>query len=90
MDEEERDCVGVLGGLVEVVDVYFLKAIGFQGLVVIRELVEFGFLCTPVETSLPVFGQAFDIGERRSIDPAGIIELEQVLLARWMKVLRER
>ena len=56
MHEEQRNGISGIGGLMEVVDIYFLETIGFQGCVAIRKFVEFGFLCSPVETGLPVFG----------------------------------
>lgn len=57
------------------VNVKLREAVRCDGCVKVRELVEFGFLCSPVESSFPVLGQAFDLAQWCSICPLGTFEL---------------
>lgn len=67
--EEQGHGVGGVGGLVDVVNVEFFEVVDFDSAVVLRELVQFGFLGAPVEPILPVPGEPFDVSERRAVVP---------------------
>ena len=75
VDEQERDGIWRLGLLVHVVDVKVMKAISFNAFTKIGEFVELGLLSPPVESVLPVLGQALDVCEWRTVVPSSFIEL---------------
>lgn len=56
VDEKERDGIGRRRFLMYVVDVEVVETVGFDGTVEVGELVELGFLGSPVKAVVPVFG----------------------------------
>lgn len=75
MDEEERNSILLVGGaLVQKVYVQGLETGNLDHRVVVGQLVDLGFLFTPVKTVLPVRREPLDVRQRGAIIPAGAVE----------------
>lgn len=88
VDEEEGDCVGGGGGLVQEVNVERGEVFDLDCCVEVREFVQFGFLFAPGEVLLPVFGQAFDVFQWSTVTPGSILKLLGGQLGLVMEALR--
>lgn len=73
-----------------IVDVNFMEAINLDAFTKIGELVELGLLSPPVESVLPVLGQALDVCEGRTVFPSSFIQLEWCQQVNIIKVWRGR